>query len=38
MSNWGNESKEMPEGWMCERVNMCDWEGDNKIGEVFLVS
>jgi len=38
VSNWGSHPVEMLAGWMCERVNICDWEGDNKIGEVFNAS
>ena len=30
---WNNQY--MPSGWMCERVNTCDWEGKDKIGGVF---
>lgn len=26
---------ELPPGWMCERVNLCDWEGKDRVGGVF---
>ena len=25
----------MPEGWMNERVNLSDWEGKDRVGEIF---
>jgi len=25
----------LPDGWMCERVNLSDWEGPDRIGGVF---
>jgi len=28
-------SKPLPYGYMCERVNTCDWEDYNMIGEIF---
>lgn len=28
----------MPAGFMCERVNMCDWEGPEMVGSVFFGS
>lgn len=31
--SWDGE--ELPAGWMCERVNMSDWEGKENIGGVF---
>lgn len=31
--SWDNQY--LPAGWMCERVNTCDWEGKDKIGGVF---
>lgn len=30
--------KYMPEGYVNERVNMSDWEGENRVGEVFYGS
>lgn len=33
--SWDPGKPELPEGWMCERVNLSDWEGRDKIGEVF---
>lgn len=33
-----DDGKYLPPGWMCERVNMSDWEGKDKIGEVFYGS
>ena len=38
VSNWDKHPVELPPGWMCERVNICDWEGNNKVGEVFNAS
>lgn len=35
---WDNPPKKMPEGFICERVNMSDWEGDSCIGGVFYAS
>jgi hypothetical protein len=32
------EDRTLPSGWMCERVNMSDWEGLQKIGDVFYAS
>ncbi len=32
------DGKELPPGWMCERVNLCDWEGKQNIGGVFCGS
>ena len=37
IKSW-NDDMMLPSGWMCERVNMCDWEGKDKIGEVFFGS
>jgi hypothetical protein len=33
--SWDKPPKQLPAGMMCERVNMSDWEGREKIGEVF---
>lgn len=33
---WDNRA--LPSGWMCERVNMSDWEGPDKVGGVFYGS
>lgn len=30
-----DEGPALPPGWMCERVNLSDWEGKDKIGGVF---
>ena len=35
---WDNPPKRMPDGTMCERVNMSDWEGYSCIGGVFYGS
>lgn len=32
------DGKELPPGWMCERVNLSDWEGKENIGGVFYGS
>ena len=29
------DGRPLPPGWMCERVNLSDWEGKEKIGGVF---
>ncbi len=34
----GWDGKELPSGYMSERVNMSDWEGTNLIGEVLPLS
>lgn len=35
---WDEEPKKMPQGYICERVNMSDWEFENHIGGVFYDS
>ena len=37
IASW-DQGKPLPPGWMCERVNMSDWEGKDKIGGVFYGS
>lgn len=32
------DDRELPAGWMCERVNMSDWEQKDRIGGVFYGS
>lgn len=32
------DGKVLPSGWMCERVNMSDWEGKSSVGGVFYGS
>lgn len=34
IASW-HDGRPLPAGWMCERVNMCDWEGKENIGNVF---
>jgi hypothetical protein len=29
------DGRALPEGWMCERVNIGDWEGKDRVGGVF---
>lgn len=37
IQSW-EDGPEMPAGWVNERVNMSDWEGKDKVGEVFYGS
>ena len=32
------EAHRLPQGYLCERVNLSDWEGENRVGGVFLGS
>ena len=36
--SWDREKRALPLGWICERVNTSDWEGNDKIGQVFYGS
>lgn len=36
--SWDDTPKLLPEGFICERVNMSDWEGKQNIGGVFCCS
>ena len=36
--SWDDPPKKLPEGYICERVNMSDWEDFSKVGEVFFGS
>jgi hypothetical protein len=36
--SWDREPRQLNSGWICERVNTSDWEGSNRIGEVFYGS
>ncbi len=36
--SWDDTPKQLPEGFICERVNMSDWEGKKNIGGVFYGS
>ena len=33
--SWDEEPEKLPAGVICERVNMSDWEGPDKVGGVF---
>jgi hypothetical protein len=33
--SWDDEPKRLLPGWICERVNTSDWEGRERVGEVF---
>jgi hypothetical protein len=33
ITSWNGET--LQPGWMCERVNMCDWEGKEHVGGVY---
>ena len=33
--SWDVTPKRLGDGWICERVNTSDWEGEDKVGEVF---
>jgi hypothetical protein len=35
MDSWDNPPKTLFDGWICERVNTSDWEGEGCIGGVF---
>lgn len=37
ITSW-DEGRPLPPGWMCERVNMSDWEDQARIGGVFFGS
>jgi len=36
--SWDNPPEKLPEGYICERVNMSDWESKACVGGVFCVS
>ena len=36
--SWDPEPKKLMPGWICERVNTSDWEGEEYVGGVFDVS
>jgi hypothetical protein len=36
--SWDNPPKKLQPGWICERVNTSDWEGQRGIGGVFCSS
>lgn len=35
---WDDEPLKLSPGWICERVNTSDWEGQNRVGGVFNFS
>ncbi len=36
--SWDKPPRRLPEGYICERVNMSDWEGPDAVGGVFYGS
>ena len=36
--SWDTPQKKLPQGWICERVNTSDWEGQRGLGGVFYGS
>ena len=36
--SWDREPRMLPPGWICERVNTSDWEGEDCVGGVFYGS
>ena len=36
--SWDNPKKQLSDGWICERVNTSDWEGEGCVGGVFAYS
>ncbi len=36
--SWDTTPKKLGNGWICERVNTSDWEGENCVGGVFAFS
>lgn len=38
MLSWDIPPRELPSGWICERVNTSDWETPRNVGAVFFAS
>ena len=36
--SWDKEPRKLPSGWINERINTSDWEGESRVGEVFYGS
>ena len=36
--SWDREPRKLPSGWINERINTSDWEGEGRIGRVFYGS